>query len=256
MGITVLGRMNPRSEQEVLSANSYYTYLPLLSLLIGLYLLWASALVGKKCRNFIRPERLYTCLLLGLLTLSAFSGAKIFSVTDAEKDYLRPVRVLAKDIKSLISRHQAEPDFSFSLSLEVHTSKVHFHGLSVPYLLFQPQLNNHNPLYLFTLQDGKLVAQHREEQKTGKGRPGNQVFPDLVELGSTFNIFYYEGRYYAQETRYGYFNPAKADYDNLIVDRTLTGARTQAQRQWPPPFPSVLGRAVFCSSLPKDSANW
>jgi hypothetical protein len=188
------------------------------------------------------PARLYAFLLLGLVTLSAFGGTKIFSVADAEKDYLRPVRVLAKDIRSLIARHQAEPDFSFALSLEVHTSKVHFHGLSVPYLLFQPQMNNHNPRYLFTLENGKLVAQRQREP--GEDRPGNQVFPDLVELGSTFNIFYFEGSYYAQETRFGYFNPAKPDFDNLIVDRTLIGARNQAICLWPPPYPTVLGRTV------------
>ncbi len=223
---TVLGRMNIRPSLTALGGNSYYTYLPLLIVLIALYAICASAAHGTpvRVRGLLLPT--YSCLLLGLICLSVFSGQKVHAINVAVKSEMWRNRFATRTLRRFIAEHQHEPNFSFAFDLSVYGESEYYHGVPFPVILFKRYLDNHHPRYLIRMEKGVLIPRRYTAR--------SQVFPDLVKVETNWNYYWFDGWYYAVEEREGFFCPEWQDFYRLIKDETLQGAERQVARRLKP----------------------
>ncbi len=220
LALTVFGRMNLRFWTNILSSNSYYTYVPLLALLIGLYIVWTSVPTSAGHRASRPVTSLYVALLAGLVILSLHSGEKVFAINAAIKKEWRSFHADTQWLAAFIRHHQHEPDFSFAFDRASYVEMEASHGIPLPVILFKQHLNNLDPKY--------LIAMRRNQRRAVRYHAGGrQVFPDLVRVGSPYNFFYYEGRYYGVLSWNGYCRPDRDDYVYLLADSSLEGAMRQ-----------------------------
>jgi hypothetical protein len=214
LAVTVFGRMNMRPSSQILSINSYYTYIPLLSLLIGLNLIWSQVPYGALRAG---PSRyLYAIFLGGMLILTLYSGEQVCSINVTVKSKLRSFHAGAQWMVEFIQQHQHEADFSFAFDPDSYEEMETANGIPLPVILFKQHLNNRAPKYLVSWRGSKCTAVLYNE--TG------QVFPDVIKVGTPYNIFYFDGTYYGVLDYDGYYDPDRDDYLSLIIDSTLEGA--------------------------------
>jgi hypothetical protein len=223
--VTVLGRMNLRSNPWVLSGNSYYTYLPLLGLLASLYVVWTWAAPRTTRPGSLGVLGCHAILVLGLVVLSVVSGTQVYAINVAEKNQLRPLRIATNIVQEFIDCHQAEPDFSIAFDGSVCASVQTFYGIPFPLILFKRYVNNDNPRYVFTMAGGKIVP------RAGPGLLGGErrspLFPDVVQVDTFYSFFHFDGWFYGVQYWDGYYRPDRMEYAYLIKARTLDDARRQ-----------------------------
>jgi hypothetical protein len=149
---TVLGRLNIRPESGTLISASYYAYLPLMMMLVGLFVLWAAS--GET-----RWTRIVNGLLLAAFVTIAVPGAwQVKSINAFIKRRMRPVRTQADFIRELVKRHQHDPEFRMRLSPEVERMLPDHCGVSIPAILFGRYINPRRATHVVCLIDGKLMA--------------------------------------------------------------------------------------------------
>jgi hypothetical protein len=226
-GTTVLGRMNIRPGPLALYCNSYYAYLPLLSLLIALYGVCACAVSGTRVRRSTALP-VYLILLVGLVILSAHGGRKVHAINVAVREAMRPLLDVSNCVQRFIDRHKHEPDFSIAFDETVFTLRLNeCHGLSPTLVLFRRYLNNHHPRYLFTLKKGVLTTYCADDSGATAKNTRSQVYPDLVKVGTTWNFYYFDGWYYGIALSDGFFCPRGKHYPGAIKARTLRDVESQ-----------------------------
>jgi hypothetical protein len=219
---TVLGRMNVRLKPDVLSINSYYTYLPLLGVLIALYGLCVCSLSASHGRWRLALP-VHAVVLLGLVVLSAFGGRKVHAINVAVKKEMQPLRVATRTLRRFIADHRHEPGFSIAFDGSVYGATENCHGIPLSVILFKRCLDNHHPRYVFSLERGVLVP-HRHDGHS-------QVFPDLVKVGTVWNYYWYDGWYHAVAASEGFCRPERIDDARAVKDRSLQGAEDQVARK-------------------------
>jgi hypothetical protein len=231
--VTVLGRMNMRPGPEALCLNSYYAYLPLLGLLIALYGVCAWAGSGAPRRGKSAVVLIHLVLMVGLVILSIFSGWKVHAINVAVREEMRPLIDVTRTIQRFIDRHQHEPGFSIAFDHTIYALGLRqCHALPPPLVLFKRSLNNHHPQYLLTLKEGTLVARRQDGGSADSKCRRSQVYPDLLKVGTAWNIYYFEGWYYGISLSDGFFCPDRKDCPGPMRNRTLQGAEIQARRAW------------------------
>jgi hypothetical protein len=227
LGLTVFGRMNLRHWGSILSGDSYYTYLPLLALLIGLYLIWncVPAVPGQK--RYPALTGIYSVVFATLAILTAYSGEKVYAINMGVRKDLKPLRMTAQWLNAFIEEHQDEADFSFAFDKESYDDVETMHGIPVPVILYKPYLNSEHPKYLVALRWDRNHAELAAEAR----RESGQVFPELVKVGTPYNFYRYQGEYYGVMSWDGYYRPDRDEYLYLIKDKTLEGATGQVPAQ-------------------------
>jgi hypothetical protein len=190
--------------------------------LIALYAICACA--ASATRVIVKGEFLavHAFLILGVIVLSCFSGRMVHSINVEVKKDMQPLRAIVRTLRRFIDEHQHEPGFSFAFDSCVYTDTEYCHAVPLPVILFKRYLDNHNPRYLVAFEMGVMVP-HRYEART-------QVFPDLVKVGTYWNYYWFDGRYYALPVDDGFYSPDREDYASMIKDRTLEGAELQVAR--------------------------
>jgi hypothetical protein len=224
LALTVFGRMNMRPSPRILSINSYYTYVPLLALLLGLNLLWSCAPARARCGRIAVVPALYMAFFAGLAVSILYSGEQVCAINVAVKNELRPFHASAQWLAEFASSHEREPDFSFAFDPASYEEMDLSHGVPLYVILFKKSLNNQTPKYLVSLRGSKCSAVECAGEE--RRRP---VFPDLVKVGISYNFFYFDGTYYGVlGDEDGFYCPGRADYSYLITDTSLEGAMRQA----------------------------
>jgi hypothetical protein len=170
-------------------------------------------------------------LLLGLVVLNVCSGLKVRAVNHQMKLASRTLRIAIDTVQRFVDRHRAEPGFSLAFDESVHDSLPAPNSVAPLMVLFPRFIDNHHPKYLFTQENNKLVVKRCDDPARVETSDTRQICPDLVEGGTTYNFFNYEGWYYGVPVWAGRFHPRREDHAYLIRDRTLEGVRRQVPRK-------------------------
>jgi hypothetical protein len=151
----------------------------------------------------------------------------VHRINVAERKALRSYCRPAKMIREFIDHHQDEPGFSIAFDQSVYDTSEEFHGIPLPVILFKPYLDNHQPKYIFSMINNKLVCQKAEILDLSTISCGSQIFPDLVKVDTAYNYYYYDGWYYGVQPRDGFYRPGRINYVDLIKDRSLPEVQKQ-----------------------------
>jgi hypothetical protein len=225
LALTVFGRMNMRPGPRALSINSYYTYVPLLALVMGVCLVWNCVRRDTAHKGSALVRSLHGVFLGGLVILTLCSGEQVCAINVAVKKNLRPLHATSAWLSEFIHSHEREADFSFAFDEASYDDMEVDHGVPWQVILFKQHLNNLTPKYIVSLRGSKCSTVPYEMDRAAEGK--RQLFPDLIKVGTDYNIYYFEGLYYGVRGDDGYYRPNREEYQYLITDRTLEGALGQ-----------------------------
>jgi hypothetical protein len=160
MSIIVLGRMNMRPRPNILSMNSYYAYLPLAMLLVGLYAFWSSAPSASDHGSERIAGGFRAAIVAGLLVLSVASAGKVYDMNCQITTAHRPLRSAIAFFDNLVRQHAVEPRFAMAFSPEAWQrfgSFRHRYVIQVPLpvALHACHVDYENPTHIVTVVDGK-----------------------------------------------------------------------------------------------------
>ncbi|MGL4550535.1 MAG: hypothetical protein ACRC33_05060 [Gemmataceae bacterium] len=209
LGVTVLGRLNLRP--DILGYSTYYSYLPLLMLLIGLLTLWSAA---------PPVPRLDVPLVATLVVLGLVMGWRVSHLTKRVRDQVRPFRVQHQFFQSLIREHAGDPRFGIAVEREAAGQFASFFFVPFPMILYPRVVNADDPTHVVFFDGGKpralTVAEHR------RLRPGRAVAPPvrMVRAESPCTIFLCRGRYYGVPHWDGVYDPDRDDHRYLVEGAT------------------------------------
>jgi hypothetical protein len=222
--LIVLGRMNMRPHPGLLNSSGYYNYISILLFVLISHLLFVG---GGSLRIWQRRRYIFMAFLFSLVLLSLYNAQKVRHANEMIAEYYRPVRVAADEVSGFVAKKKDEKDFSLAFDLAASDSLPTWHGIPMTTVLFRQYENNFNPKYVVQISNNQLLARPLEEyRQRHDGRKG-QLFPNLVELGSSYNIFYHEGYYWGVLHDDGYYQPDRTDYAYLIKDTTVEGVKQQ-----------------------------
>jgi hypothetical protein len=222
--LIVLGRMNMRPHPGLLNSSGYYNYISILLFVLISHLLFVG---GGSLRIWQHRRYISITFLAALVLLSLYNTQKVRHANEMIAEYYRPVRVAADGVSAFVEKKKDEKDFSLAFDLAASDSLPTWHGIPMTTVLFRQHENNFNPKYVVEISNSQLLAWPVEEyRKLHAGRKG-QLFPHLVELGSSYNIFYYDGYYWGVLHDDGYYQPDRTDYAYLIKDTTVEGVKQQ-----------------------------
>jgi hypothetical protein len=159
MAIIVLGRMNMRPRLNILSNNSYYAYLPLAMLLVGLHALWSSKPAAGEVKHEQRVTVLQLVVITGLVILSAASAAKVNAMNAQIKDDLRPLRAWVAVLDNVVDEHRRDARFRLSFSPDVWArfddlQQMYRLPCPFPALLYSRYLHP-SPTHVLGLREGR-----------------------------------------------------------------------------------------------------
>jgi hypothetical protein len=222
--LIVFGRMNMRPHPGLLNSSVYYNYLSILLFVLISYLLFisASGLKALQHRRYI-----LITFLAGLVVMALYNAQKVRHANEMIAEYYRPVRVAADEVSNFVEQKKDEKDFSIAFDLAASDPLPTWHGIPMTTVLFRQYENNFNPKYVVQIRNDNLIAQPVEEYRKLHAERKGQLFPNLVELGSSYNIFYYDGHYWGVLHDDGYYEPDRTDYAYLIKDTTVAGVKQQ-----------------------------
>jgi hypothetical protein len=97
-------------------------------------------------------------------------------------------------------------------------------------VLYPEWIDNHNPKYVVSFPEGGFAVTPADEWRRRHGTlassatssaTGEQLFPDLVEVGTNFNLWRWQGRYYATLYWDDVFRPDVKDHAYVIEGETI-----------------------------------
>lgn len=214
--ITVLGRMNLRPSRYVLCSNSYYTYIALLFLVIGAFTLW-QALDTTRSR---RLNALSALLCAGLIFLGAYSSGRIRHVADRVRDRYADFHATVRQLEAFIAEHRHENDFRIAFDMRPEDPFPVTHSIPFPLTLTMRWIDNHEPKYVISFPQGRFTATPAAEWR--RQHPGpRQLFPDLVRVGTDFNVWHWQGKYYGTLHWDDVFRPDLKEHAYVIEGDTI-----------------------------------
>ena len=215
-GITVLGRMNLRPSRYVLCSNSYYTYIALLLFLIVAFTLWQG--LGNL------PGRLWrwsaAALCVGLIFLGAYSTGRIHHAAERVRRHYAHFHATVRQLDAFIAEHGREPDFRLAFDLRHDDPFPVTHSIPFPLILYARWVDNYEPKYVVAFPHGRLTIVSAADYRRQHAQDG-QLFPDLVRVGSDFNVHYWRGKYYGTLHWDDVFRPGLKDHAYVIEAATL-----------------------------------
>lgn len=189
--ITVLGRMNLRPSRYVLCSNSYYTYIALLFVVIAAFTLW-QAFAKAPSR---RLNALGALLCAGLVFLGAYSSGRIRHVADRVRERYADFHATVRQLEAFIAEHRHEAGFRLAFDMRPDDPFPVTHSIPFPLTLTMRWIDNYEPKYVISFPDGRFTATPAAEWR--RQHPGpRQLFPDLVRVGTDFNVWHWQGKYY------------------------------------------------------------
>jgi hypothetical protein len=224
----VLGRMNLRSSPMVLARNSYYTYTPLLLLLLSLYYLYVRAPLPRSRATLVALGG----MLAGLTFLSLASARQVHAITTRVKDLERPFRAKVKFLQDLIDRHAGDPRFAVSFDPWVLDSVEEYHGVSVMEVLFSRHLDHENPTHVICDDGTSWHCLTAEEYRARFHGPRHRGLARFVHATQRYNIFSHQGRYYGVMWQDGRFRPGRDDHFYLLEGDSVEAVRAQFPTAW------------------------
>ena len=218
--IIVLGRMNLRPGNFILSSNSYYTYFSLVLFILLSFIVWVNALykVQSTFRGILII--LVTILSLILLTLSVYNGFKVFGLNRTISENYENVRMLSSEVNYFIDKNRSE---NFSIAFDISRFKPFppaVGGVPITSILFREYENNYAPNYVVYFQNSHLVTQTIETYRNFHEISDKPLFPELVELNSPYNIFYFKEKFWGIHKK-DYYNLVQGKGDYLIQGESL-----------------------------------
>lgn len=222
----VLGRLNRRAPVH-LSYNSYYAHTGLLLALVPAFTVWLAAGRGRAAAAG------QAALLLGMVALSCYSGPAIWRLTASVAEALNDCpdggtgftqRVAW--IERFIRQHSDEADFSLGFDFDACNALGTHHGVPLTTILFKRHLHSGSPKFVVGFPDGEPVAMTYAQWWRSRGS-GSRLCPELVAIGTSYNFFRADDRYFGVQQWDGCYDPARRDYAFLIQDQTLEGAMRQ-----------------------------
>jgi hypothetical protein len=251
MAITVLGRMNLRPSPLMLSNNSYYTYIPFLFLLLGVSALWSLLASAPTAAWTKVRSSLCAVVFTGFVILSLVSAVKVYAINaKGREDSAGFIRQIAL-IERFIRHHRREADFSLAFDLESCNVIGTQYGVPITTILFQRYLNATNPKYVICFPKGEPYMTTYDEWRQSCGLR-SRLCPELVSVGSYYNFYRVEGRYYGVMHWDGWFDPSRSDHAYLIKAPTLEEARLQQNAKLAEIDADILIRRFFPQDLPID----
>lgn len=216
--MTVLGRMNVRAWPDVLEINSYYPYLALAFFLPAAFAAWQGLpRTGGASRSVNAAA---ACLGVGLIYLGLAGGMRVQHVAARLAELDRQRRDMASGVAELVREHGHEPDFSLAFDFAHSDPLDGPHGVPFPLVLFKRYVDNHQPKHVVTFRDGKALVTSGTEYARRDGA-ADQLFPDLVRVGTHYNVYRFRGWYYGTLAWDGYFRPDCEDHAYLLKGGTL-----------------------------------
>lgn len=214
--ITVLGRMNLRPSRFVLASNSYYTYIALLFFVIGACALWQS--LGRASARW--PRGCAAALCAGLVFLGVYSSGRIRHVAQRITDRYAGFHQAVRDLEAFIAAHAHEPDFRLAFDMRPSDPFPVTHSIPFPLTLYSRWIDNGAPRYVITFPDGQFTAIPADQWR--RSRPGGrQLFPDLVKVGTDYNLWRWNGKYYGTLHWDDVFRPDLKDHAYLIAGDSI-----------------------------------
>jgi hypothetical protein len=212
LGVTVLGRLNPRP--EVLASSTYYAYLPFLMALVGLFALWMAAPAGKWGR------RIDLALLLPLGVLTLVGGTKIHQINVRVRDQVRPIRLQVQALQDLVRRHGGDEHFGIGLDRASEPALRVFFGMPLAMTLYPKLVNRDDPSHVLMVERGKPCVLTVEDYR--RRFPDRELSPPvrIVRAESPCSVFVHRGRYYGINHWDGVFDPRRDDHFYLLSGAT------------------------------------
>ncbi|GEM_PF-2900584 len=214
--ITVLGRMNLRPSRYILSSNSYYTYISLLFFVIGACALWQTLAPAPTRR--LRYGGAALCA--GLVFLGAYSSGRIWHVAERLRVQYAGFHEVVRDLEAFIAQHRHEPDFRLAFDMRPDDPFPVTHSIPFPLTLYSEWIDNWEPKYVVSFPQGRFaVAAADDWRRLHAG--GRQLFPDLVRVGTDFNLWHWNGTYYGTLHWDDVFRPDLKDHAYVIVGASI-----------------------------------
>jgi hypothetical protein len=94
------------------------------------------------------------------------------------------------------------------------------HSIPFPLILYSRWIDNHEPTYVVAFPVGE-VAIERAETFRSRHPQRRQLFPDLVHVGSDYNVYFWGGKYYGSLHWDDVFRPDLKDHAYVIEGGTL-----------------------------------
>jgi hypothetical protein len=222
--LIVFGRMNMRPHPGLINSSGYYNYISILLFVLISHLLFVG---GRSLGIWQHRRYIFMTFLAALVLLSLYNAQKVHHANEMIAEYYRPVRVAADEVSAFVEKKKNEKDFSLAFDLAASDSLPTWYGIPMTTVLFRQYENNFNPKYVVEIANTQLLARPVEEYRKLHDRRKGQLFPNLVELGSSYNIFYSDGYYWGVLHDDGYYQPDRKDYAYLLKDTTVEGVKQQ-----------------------------
>jgi hypothetical protein len=204
--MNVLGRMALRPG-AILSANSYYAYIPLTFFLLLDFILILNGDFLKHNLNTSRGKLLSGLIVFSMILVSLFSGyAVVRRVNQEIASVYGPTHKFIEYVDKFIKDHNADNKFSFALDVAGNELNASLFRSGVPLttILFRKYENDYNPRYVLTRRNKHLEFVPSSDFRRENGlKENDQISLQLIKYGIPYNIYRYGDEYLGV---YYYFN--------------------------------------------------
>ncbi|MCS7046387.1 MAG: hypothetical protein NZO58_08535, partial [Gemmataceae bacterium] len=144
----------------------------------------------------------------------------IHHVNERLREHYAEFRAVVAELDDFVRRHRQEPGFGLAVDMRPTDPFPVTHSVPFPLVLFAPWIDNHAPSHVVSFPDGRLEICPAADYRRQHGTAG-QLFPDLVRIGSDFNIYFWRGRYYGTLHWDDIFRPDLKDHSYVIEGATI-----------------------------------
>jgi hypothetical protein len=194
--IVVLGRLNMRPQGIYLSCNSYYAYIDVLFVLLGVA-------VPLLALDRLRSGLLSVCtragggaLVAGLLVLCVCHMKATHQINGRSARAFRPFHFWHDPLAEFVRQNEHEPDFRFAV-LQTDPKQTHAAGNLM--LLYHSYIDTTRPTYLVALEEGKVHAVPVKRWRAEHPGETPRFYPQLVRVEPLYYVMWADNRYYGVE---------------------------------------------------------
>jgi len=223
--ILAVGRLNVRFREEILSANSYYAYTPLLFWTLAAVRAWSLDPGPASPRRRAAWRAAWAVLLAGTLVLSGRGLWVVHGGTRDFSNFVAPLRSRLDPVAAFLRRQPNPSRVRLAFETTFRGPMPCLRGVPVTSVFFHPFEDNYSPDYVVQFEpDFVNIVAADLYRHTHPGAPA-PLFPDLVKIGTKQHVYYYRGMYHG--VAYGYNVMAVAP-----PAATLDAAYEAARRLW------------------------
>jgi hypothetical protein len=225
--LVVLGRMNLRGGLPVLQHNSYYSYLPLLFVLVASAALLPNGLAS-------RPVRWMSWLLLALiLPLAHDSGQRVWQTNQQILSQESEIKQVLDGVRRLVE--SGPPSRTIAFDPEFTPDTMRMQGVSWLEIIHRQRVDSAHPDAVIVWKDGVPALEPAETTRQRLNRKSGDLFPQYVRGADRYNIYRFNGRFHGVPNWDGDFTPGRPDHYYLAtadsLEQALRGTLVQLGRQ-------------------------